>query len=264
MWPHFFLLPCHCRGVVGLFYQKPALFAEFTSLTVAESTRHGGISPAPFSSLNLGTNTEDSPENVAENRRLFFTALGVDENQLAASRQVHGTEVLHTTQSGHVEGYDALMTNTPGLLVGVTVADCVPVLVYDRRTHAVAAIHAGWRGTAGGIVTKVINQMHQQFGTLPADCYAYVGTSIDDCSFAVGPEVAAQFPAPFVRMDTNTQRLLVNLKAANQQQLRDAGVPDAQVEVSAFSTVLDNANYFSYRAEGGQTGRMLAVIGWND
>lgn len=244
-------------------YRQPALFIQFTNLIAAESTRHGGISPAPFHSLNLGINTLDTPENVTENRRRFFTALGADSNRFASSVQVHGTNVLLATQPGRYKGYDALITQEPGLLVGVTVADCVPVLVYDAQTPAVAAIHAGWRGTVGGIVTKTLARMQEQFGTQPAHCYAYVGTCIDECSFEVGPEVASQFSPSFVRVDTDTQQAFVNLKAANQQQLQGFGIPASQIEVSAFSTMLHNHDYFSYRQEGGQTGRMLAVIGWN-
>ena len=242
-------------------YRKPSLFLPFANLIAAESTRHGGISPAPFQSLNLGTNTEDAPENVAENRHRFFAALGANANQLAVSHQIHGTEVLIATQPGHYNGYDALITNQTGLVVGVTVADCVPVLVYDSCTHAVVAIHAGWRGTVGGIVTRTLARMQQQFGTQPANCYAYVGTCIDVGSFEVGPEVAAQFAGSFVRTDADMQRSFVDLKAANQQQLLDFGIPVTQIEVSTYSTVLNNADYFSYRKEGGQTGRMLAVIG---
>jgi len=244
-------------------YRCPAVFKPFLGLIAAESTRHGGVSPVPFQSLNLGINTDDDPAHVAENRHRFFERIGAGGSGLASSYQVHGTEILYATEPGRYTGYDALMTSQPGLLVGVTVADCVPVLVFDAQTRAVAAIHAGWRGTVGGIVTKTIARMHAQFGTEPAHCYAYVGTCIDDCSFEVGPDVATQFSASFVRLDTITARHFVDLKAANKQQLLDAGVPDTQIEVSAFSTVQHNADYFSYRAEGGQTGRMLAVIGCN-
>ncbi len=245
-------------------YHIPISFSPFTNLIAAESTRHGGISPAPFQSLNLGTNTDDAPENVAENRRRFFASLGIDANQLVSSLQVHGTEILTATLPGYHEGYDALITNQAGLMVGVTVADCVPVLICDSHSHAVAAIHAGWRGTVGGIVTKTLARMQQQFGTQPVNCYAYVGTCIDVGLFEVGQDVAAQFADPFVRTDANTQQSFVDLKAANQHQLLDFGIPVTQIEVSTYSTVLNNADYFSFRAENGQTGRMLSVIGWSE
>lgn len=242
-------------------YRTPTLFARFPHLIAAESTRHGGVSPAPFASLNLGMNTPDSPANVDENRRRFFDAIGASTNQFASSHQVHGTEILYTAEMGRFDGYDALMTNQPGLLVGVTVADCVPILIYDHAHQAVAAIHAGWRGTVGQIVEKTLEAMRQQFGTSAKQCYAYVGTCIDECSFEVGPEVAEQFESVFKRVNAQTGKSYVNLKAANRQQLINSGIPETQIQVSAFSTVLHNSDYFSYRAEQGQTGRMLAVIG---
>lgn len=248
-------------NVLAQMYRTPAILTAFPRLVAAESTRHGGVSLAPFVSLNLGINTDDSPENVAENRQLFFNAIGAANYLFASSYQVHGTEILHTIEPGRFDGYDALITNQPGLLVGVTVADCVPVLIYDVENQAVAAIHAGWRGTVGGIVSKTLAMMQQQFGTQSASCYAYVGTCIDACSFEVGPEVAREFDDTFVRVDPVTHRPGVDLKAANRQQLIDAGVPVSQIELSSFSTVLHNQHYFSHRAEKGQTGRMLVVIG---
>lgn len=242
-------------------YRTLSVFAPFNSLIAAESTRHGGVSPAPFASLNLGINTDDDPANVEENRRRFFHGIRADAFGFASSHQVHGTEVLNATQAGRFGGYDALITNRPGLLVGVTVADCVPILIYDDEHRAVAAIHAGWRGTVDGIVTKTLGMMQQQFGTVGAQCYAYVGTCIDETTFEVGEEVADQFAPTFVQVDPHSQKRCANLKAANVSLLNGCGVPPAQIEVSDFSTVLNNSDYFSYRAEGGQTGRMLAVIG---
>lgn len=239
----------------------PSAFAPFPDLIAVESTRHGGISPAPFASLNLGINTSDDSANVEENRRRFFGAIGANNFQFAFAHQVHGTEILYTTQAGRFDGYDALITNQPGLLIGVTVADCVPILIYDHTNKAVAAIHAGWRGTVGGIVAKTLTTMQHRFGTTAKQCYAYVGTCIDQDSFEVGPEVADQFASAFKRDDLLTGKSCVDLKAANRQPLIDFGIPPAQISVSPFSTVLTNEDYFSHRAERGQTGRMLAVIG---
>ncbi|GAB2557990.1 peptidoglycan editing factor PgeF [Spirosoma aerophilum] len=247
-----------------LLYYKPALFAPFPTLIAAESTRHGGVSPAPFTSLNLGINTADDTANVDENRRRFFSAIGAEGLSFASSHQVHGTDVLVASEAGRSDGFDALITNTPGLLVGVTVADCVPILIYDREHQAVAAIHAGWRGTAGGIVTRTLERMQHQFGTTADQCFAYVGTCIDDCAFEVGPEVAEQFASAFKRMDEQTGKSFIDLKAANAHLLTAFGIPTPQIDISPYSTVAHNDRYFSYRAERGQTGRMLAVIGINN
>ncbi len=240
-------------------YRSPAIFERLNGFVAAESTRHGGISPTPFASLNLGINTTDDPANVDENRRRFFEAIGTSPAQFAHTHQVHGTEVLRVAAPGRYEGYDALITSQPGLLIGVTVADCVPILICDAQNQAVAAVHAGWRGTAGGIVTKTLETMRKQFGTAPARCYTYVGTAIDELAFAVGPEVAAQFAPTLTPINPTTGQTCVDLKRANVAQLL---APPAQIEVSPYSTVRHNADYFSYRHDGGQTGRMLAVVGW--
>lgn len=240
-------------------HRAPSIFAPF-DIVAAESTRHGGVSPAPFASLNLGVNTDDDPANVDENRRRLFRDIGADAFGFASSHQVHGTDVLLATNAGRFTGYDALITDRPGLLLGVTVADCVPILIYDHAHRAVAAIHAGWRGTVGGIVTQTLAAMQRQFGTVGAQCYAYVGTCIDETTFAVGEEVAEQFDPAFVRTDPYNQKICADLKGANVRLLTDFGVPATQIEVSAFSTVLNKGDYFSYRAEGGQTGRMLTVV----
>ncbi|MCY7349567.1 MAG: peptidoglycan editing factor PgeF [Cytophagaceae bacterium] len=241
-------------------YRLPGLFTQFPNLIAVESTRHGGVSPAPFNTLNLGLSTGDVRKNILENRRRFFTGLGIDPAQVATSHQVHGEQILYADTPGHRQGYDALITNQPGVFVAVSIADCTPILVYDSKNGAVAAIHAGWRGTVAGIVSKTLHDMAARFGTQAADCYAYVGTCIDECAFEVGADVAEHFTDAFKRFDPKKQKFFVDLKAANHAQLRAFGIPDSQLEISPFSTVGHNADYFSHRLERGQTGRMMAGI----
>lgn len=242
-------------------FRTPAIFASRPELVAAESTRHGGVSPAPYHSLNLGKNTDDAPENTTENRRRFCAALGFAPEMLAWSKQVHGAEVRLVDAPGGAVGFDALVTQTPGLLLSVSVADCTPVLVFDPVHRAVAAIHAGWRGAAAGIVGKTLRVMAEQFGTRGADCFAYVGTCIDECSFEVGTEVASEFASEFKRFDPVRNKYFVDLKKACAAQLLTAGLTSGHIEVSPFSTVLHNDDYFSHRKEAGVTGRMLVVIG---
>lgn len=244
-----------------LSFYIPPIFTQFSNLIVAESTRHGGVSKAPFTSLNLGINTNDDSENVLENRRIFFEKLGVSETQFASSYQVHANQIQVVSEAGRTEGYDALITNQPNVFVGVTVADCTPILIYDVRNQVVGAVHAGWRGTVAQIVLKTLQTMQQVYNTQPADCYAYVGTCIDECSFEVGEEVAEQFDVEFKRFDFTLGKHLIDLKRANAAQLSAFGIPASQIEISPFSTITHNEDYFSYRLEKGQTGRMLAVIG---
>jgi YfiH family protein len=242
-------------------FRKPAIFAAFKNLIAAESTRHGGVSTAPFDSLNLGGSTTDKPENVIKNNHLFFNAIGINFEQVAKSHQVHGAEILFATEAGRYEGYDALITNVSGVQLAVTVADCTPILIFDPVHKAVAAIHAGWRGTVQQIVAKTVTQMQENFGTTPEDCIAYVGTCIDECSFEVGEEVAEHFQSEHKRWDDDRNKFFIDLKKANADQLLVAGLKKENIEISMFSTVLNNDDYFSYRAENGTTGRMLATIG---
>lgn len=244
----------------SLFY-KPLIFSRFDQLVAGQSTRHGGVSAPPFDSLNLSFNVGDAIENVMENRRRLFHHLGFDESQLASSHQVHDDKILLVEAPGRLDGYDALITNRVGIFLGVSVADCVPVLVFDAKSQSVAAIHAGWKGTAKHIVAKTLHEMQARFGTQAADCFAWIGTCIDECSYEVGEEVAAEFDSAFKRWDAVRQKFFLDLKAANRVQLLDFGIPASQIEVSPFSTFLHYDDYFSHRKSGGKTGRMMGVIG---
>jgi YfiH family protein len=239
----------------------PSIFQAYPNLISGESTRHGGISQSPYSSLNLGGSTGDQLEHVLENNIRFFSALGVPFDQVAKSHQVHGCEIIQVTQPERFEGYDALITNVPGIQLAVTIADCTPILIYDPSAKAIAAIHAGWRGTVQEIVYKTLEEMQKQYHSNPKDCVAYIGTCIDQSSFEVGPEVAAHFSEDHKIWNPEKAKFYVDLKKANQDQLLKAGIPAAQIEISKYSTVLHNEDYFSYRNENGTTGRMLATIG---
>ncbi len=242
-------------------FRRPGIFSPFPGLIAAESTRHGGVSPPPHASLNLGLNTDDRPENVQENRRRFLTALGIPQGRLATSYQVHGNEVLPTRQPGHYEGYDALITDQKGIFVAVGTADCTPILVYDPVREAVAAIHAGWRGTAKKVAREALLAMQEAFGTKPEDCHAYLGSCIDQDNYEVDKNVARHFDPEHKREETERGKWFVSLKQANKAQLLGLGVPEEQIEVSPYSTWKHNDDYFSHRKENGTTGRMLAVIG---
>lgn len=230
-------------------------------LLQAQSTRLGGVSPLPFQSLNLGFHTADEAENVNENRRRFFQSIGAPPDQLAESHQVHGKEVYHAQAPIRTEGYDALITRTPGLILGVSVADCCPVLVYDPQQQAVAAIHAGWRGTAQEIVKHTLARMEAEFGTQPSHCHAYIGTCISQAHYEVDGKVADQFAEAYKTARATPGKWLLDIKAANQGQLTEMGLATENITVSPHCTWADNDRFFSHRKEKGQTGRMMAVIG---
>ena len=243
-------------------FHQPAWAQQFSSiLSVAESTRLGGHGQPPYESLNLGLFTDDDNTIVEQNRSLFCQALGWEANQLAGGYQVHGDQVLRVLRPGQWQGYDAFMTNRAQILFSVTIADCTPVLIFDPVQQAVGAAHAGWRGTVAGIAGKLLRHMRDAYSTQAADCWAFVGTCIGREDFEVDSDVADHFKEEFKQWDETRGKYLVDLKAANVASLRRMGMPIDQIEVSGYSTVRHNDRYFSHRAEPGQTGRMLAVIG---
>lgn len=242
-------------------FRIPHLFMDRSDLIAVESTRHGGFSQFPYHSLNLGLNTKDAPEIINKNRTYFFELLGIDPVRVVSSFQCHGIKILNCETSGIYKDYDALITNQPNLFLTITIADCTPILIYHPPSGAIGAAHAGWRGTAGAIGPKVIRELSSQYGAPPKDCLVYIGTCIDGDHYEVGEEVAKYFPASSKKWNNQKQKFFVDLKKANCLQLLEAGIPMSNIEISTYSTFIHNDDYFSYRKENGQTGRMLALIG---
>ncbi|MFM6941672.1 MAG: peptidoglycan editing factor PgeF [Aquirufa sp.] len=237
---------------------RPAIFQSIPGLVAGVSTRHGGLSEEPYTSLNLGVHTDDDPAVIEQNLSLFCTDLGVSSADLARSYQVHGDKIWVTGRSGYQSGFDAMVAVQPGVFAGVGIADCTPILLADPVTRVCAAIHAGWKGTVAKIVEKTAKRLIENRGSNPADILAYIGPCISLAHFEVGDEVAAQFDEAFkIRKGAKWH---VDLKAANAAQLRALGIQ--QIEIDPACTVANNIDFFSHRTEKGVTGRMLALIGF--
>jgi polyphenol oxidase len=241
-------------------YLIPEIF-DSTKVIAAQSTRLGGISLAPFNSMNLGLSVNDDEKNVWKNRELFFGGLGIELSQVSRCYQVHGNNVLVVNKPVTNEKYDAQITNKRNVYLAVSVADCTPVLIHDTKNNAVAAIHAGWRGTVGKIVSIALQLMKENYGTEGKDCKAFIGACISYENFEVGDEVAMHFDASQKRFDEAKQKWFVNLKEANKKQLLDFGLSENNIEITNYCTVENNDTFFSHRKEKGITGRMMAVIG---
>ncbi|MBX2992114.1 MAG: peptidoglycan editing factor PgeF [Bacteroidetes bacterium] len=219
------------------------------------STAIGGQSPF---GMNLSFGVGDSEENVRKNRELFFGSLGIQPAELAIPRQVHSSVAKVANSPGSYPDCDALVTASRRVFLCVSVADCVPVFVYDSQNHAVAAMHAGWRGTAGGIVTQTINLMRREYGTQPSKCVAFIGPAASVCCYAVGGEVASQFAGQFVVHRNGG--IFVDLKSANARQLEECGISPGAIETSPLCTISEPFLH-SYRREKGNSGRMMGTIG---
>lgn len=240
---------------------RPQIFKN-EHVIAAQSTRLGGTSFPPFDSMNLGLSVNDTQENVMENRRLFFETLGIKLDQIVISKQVHGNDVLIVNKPLiTAEGYDAQITNVSNVFLVISIADCTPVLIYDTKNRAVAAIHAGWRGTKDKIVMNTLVKMQEHYHTSGADCKAYIGACIGYNHFEVEEDVAQYFDTAFKKFNPLKQKYLVDLKAANKQQLLDFGIKPENIEISTYCTVENNDLFFSHRKERGKTGRMMVVMG---
>lgn len=232
------------------------------------TTRWGGYSQGVWRELNLGHTVGDAPQHVAHNHVLLFQHLGIRPQNVVTARQVHGNAValVDASHGGQViPGTDALVTNTPGIFLMLRYADCVPIFLYDPKAQAVALIHAGWKGTLGGVALRTVQTMVEALGCRPADLKAAIGPSIGPCCYEVGPEVVARFLAVFGNYPGLIARPrrdgggYLNLWLVNAWQLRQAGLK--QIETAFLCTACRTDLFFSHRGEGGNTGRLGAIIG---
>jgi polyphenol oxidase len=277
------------RASQGLRLLQIPAFSKLSFLVHGFSTTPGGVSELNGARvLNLGFTDWDSRENVLENRRRFQLALGASEMPMVALKQFH-SDVIHLFDSAPADPCrgDASITNRPGLLLGVQTADCVPILLVDPKKRAIAAVHAGWRGTLARIVTKTIGAMQMHFATNPGDVLAAIGPCIGPCCYEVGTEVATQFLSQFEDASSYFDELrtgdepnplqwlnmcppghqpppknvLLNLRKANHSQLVAAGLRPQNIHVIDLCTSCRPDLLFSYRKQGATTGRLMAAIG---
>ncbi len=270
-------------------------------LVHAFSTRHGGVSRVyGGNALNLGFTPNDSRAAVERNRKLFLKELGVANGRrswpLVSLRQIH-SDLIHRVD--RVQGDrmpeqplagDGMVTDTPGLVLAVQTADCLPIILADRKRRAVGVFHAGWRGTVERIVEKGVGEMRKHFKSDPRDLVAAIGPGVQGCCYEVGEEVRTKFEAQFAyasslfrqvkesdpvrekypllfltaRAPGHSElpiKLFLDLVEANRRQLLDAGVIAKNIEAVGPCRACHTELLFSYRAEKGVTGRMMASAG---
>jgi YfiH family protein len=267
--------------------QVPA-FSKLPWLIHAFSTAPGGVSPLENEKvLNLGFTDWDTRENVLENRRRLQTAAGAEDLTLITLKQFH-SDVIHLFDAPSVDPCrgDASITNRTNLLLAIQTADCVPILLVDPKKRAIAAIHAGWRGTLARIAAKTIGKMQMHFGTNPRDLLAAIGPSIGPCCYEVGTEVATQFLSQFADAPTYFDEfrtgdepnpiqwlnmmppghqpppkgVLLDLRKANRSQLLSAGLRPQNIHTIDLCTACHLDLLFSYRKQGSQSGRLMSII----
>jgi len=244
-------------------------YFTFESLGILNAifTRRGGVSPAPWQSLNVGGTVGDDLTHVRENRLRSFAALRRDPVSIHDVWLVHGTDVVHADTSRDLAQpppkADILTTNNPAVTLFMRYADCVPLILHDPVKQALCIAHAGWLGTVRGVATAAVQAMQIRYGSSPNDLRAAIGPSIGPDHYEIGADVAGEIhKALGVRahevLEARNDKHHLDLWAANRIQLEQAGV--VQVEVAAICTACHTDDWFSHRAEKGKTGRFGALV----
>ena len=245
-----------------------------SDVTAFSTTRHGGYSEGKYGAFNINVYCGDDPMAVRSNRAALCRLLGVEDGRLVMPHQTHQTQtvaidepflsLLPDERRLRLEGVDALMTDVADVCIGVSTADCIPVLLYDSEHHAVGAVHAGWRGTVARIVEHTVAAMTAAYGTRPSQLKAQIGPGISLESFEVGDEVYEAFATAGFSMPPISRHIRgkwhLDLPECNRQQLIGLGVPAQAVQVSDVCTYQQSDRYFSARKLGIQSGRIFTGV----
>ena len=263
-----------CRQIHTEMTHPELRYYDFGKGVVAfSSTRRGGYSRGNYGEFNINRYCGDDATTIAQNRAALCQLLGINDDRLLMPHQVHLTEVVQIDeaflnlsadeQQQRLEGADALMTHVGRVCIGVSTADCIPVLLYDPAHQAVCAIHAGWRGTVQRIVKTAIDKMKQAYGSHPQEMMAQIGPGISLDSFEVGNEVYEAFAAAGFEMQTISRhdaKWHIDLPVCNRQQLESEGVLLQHISISDDCTFKQPDTWFSARRLGIQSGRIFTGI----
>ncbi len=235
------------------------------------STRNGGVSRAPYNSLNLGLNTDDQLAHVDGNRSTFARSFDLSPHQLLTVKQVHGNDLLLIDEPNPDLSHflsvevDAIVTNQPGIMIGVLVADCYPVLLWNAETRVIAAVHVGWRGAANGILGKVIATLEKSLSCPPEQLHAAIGPGIGAHKYEVDRPVREAFRQGTgfwneISAETRLGHWQLDLAMSSRLQLEQAGLQAKNIDSAKECTCCHPELLFSYRRDNGATGRQLGFI----
>ena len=253
------------------------LFEGWEHVTVAFTTRQGGVSDEPFATLNVGMHVEDDEDAVYKNRTIVAETLGLSIERWVCVHQVHGVHIEKVTKAHAGKGVrtydtalphtDGLYTNERQLTLALCFADCVPLYFFAPNKQLIGVAHAGWKGTVHNIAGQMVKRWEEE-GVAPQHIHVVIGPSIGRCCYVVDDRVitfvqkALANCSPSLYNETSRGQYALDLKEMNKQLLQQAGVPIQQIAVSSYCTSCERSLFFSHRRDGGKTGRMMALIGW--
>ncbi len=240
-----------------MFIIRPYIFNQLPEIIFGLSTRVGGKTKTPFD-FNLSYSVSDNPKVVEENRNLFLNEIGLNSQSLAFQNQIHSDIIRVVDCPGNSGESDALITNKKNLGLGIVIADCTPVFIFDFKKKVIAAVHSGWRGTEQKILSKTLQRLKTDFNSKPEDLVVYLGPSISKINYEVGDEVAKRFDKKYVM--PNQHKYYLDVSECNYDMLIEFGIPKIQIQKSVLCTYEFKSIFHSYRRDGNQSGRSLGVI----
>jgi YfiH family protein len=254
-----------------VYYLEPDILTRHKVSIQGFTTRHEGVSRQPYNSLNLGFNTFDPKHNVQGNRSLLTRAFGIRAEMLVTVNQTHGVDLLIIDSPNPDYSHflrlecDGIITNQPGVMIGVCVADCVPILLLDPVNKVVAALHAGWKGTACDMAGKGVKAMVEIFGSTPGNIHAAVGPAIGKCCYEVDTPVRDAFgkkiiDGAYFESSKDPGKWRLDLETANCKMLLTAGLNRSNIELSGKCVACEHDLFYSHRRDNGETGRQMGFI----
>lgn len=236
------------------------IFENFPEIKFGFSTKIGLQREAPFH-FNMSKSVGDDPQKVEENRKVFFNEIGLNENQIAYQKQVHGDKIKIVTEPGIQAESDAMITDKSNIGLAVSTADCTPIFICDKKKKVIAAVHSGWRSTKEKILFKTLQKLETEFHCKPAELICYIGPCISQKNYEVSHDFKNYFDAKYLK--SINDKYLFDLKSANYDMLTEFRIPEESIEVSELCS-FEEEYLHSYRREGKVSGRALGVIAVDD
>lgn len=236
---------------------KSLLLTKFSDLIFGFSTKIWNNEQPPFY-FNLSVNVGDDEEKVRMNRKIFFDSVGLEIENIVFQKQIHSDIIKYIDKPGYSGEGDALITDKSNLVLTISVADCVPVFIYDRMNKIIAAVHSGWRGTQKQILAKTIEKLKNEFNSTSENLYVYIGPSVSQDNYEVGEEVANLFEERY--SVPVKSKFLLDLRKINCDMLIRTGIPNSQIQASNLCTFELKNLLHSFRRDGTRSGRSFGVI----
>lgn len=254
----------------GFIYYESQQLQSLPFLIHAFTTRNGGVSEGCYNSLNFSVKEGDTEENVRKNVQVVADAFNLSPRQFLTVKQVHGDNILMIDDPAYLFHsckpleYDGIITNQPGLAIGIKTADCVPILLVDQVKHVIGVIHAGWRGTALNIAAKAVSQFQSSYSSKTQDLLAAIGPAIGPCCYQVDRQVydamSSDASSLCFQACKEKDRWMFDLPFLNKQQLIAAGLLSEKIDTSGLCTSCLSDLFYSHRGESGKTGRQLNFL----